>query len=157
VGLAGHTIGVPAGSVFEASLAALKLPDLKVAVVPPPAQQADLLADVSRGDRPLTVVDSNILPTEEPFAPAAVRLFDVPRAALHELWQLLAAANLPRCLVAHRPATVAGDSTRPQRDLLETLAPHRLHRIPPELTHRADDRHAGGSSTRASPRSTRRP
>jgi membrane-bound lytic murein transglycosylase F len=128
--LAGHTIGVPAGSVFEASLAALKLPDLKVAVVPPPAQQADLLADVSRGDRELTVVDSNLLPSEEQFAPDAVRLFALTRKrpiawALHpQAKELKTALDLfiqEQSLIAHAGRKRTGD--------LPEVKKHRVLRV----------------------------
>ena len=128
--LAGYTVSVAAGSVFEASLAALKLPDLKVAVVLPPAQQADLLADVSRGDRQLTVVDSNILPTEEPFAPDAVRLFALSRKrpiawALHpRAKELKAALDLfiqEQSLIAHAGRKRPGD--------LPEVKKHRVLRV----------------------------
>ena len=128
--LAGHTISVPAGSVFEASLAALKLPDLKVAVVLAPAQQADLLADVSRGDRELTVVDSNLLPSEEQFAPDAVRLFALTRKrpiawALHpQAKELKTALDLfiqEQSLIAHAGRKRTGD--------LPEVKKHRVLRV----------------------------
>jgi membrane-bound lytic murein transglycosylase F len=128
--LAGHTIGVPAGSVFEDSLAALKLPDLKVAVALPPAQQADLLDDVSRGDRELTVVDSNLLPSEEQFAPDAVRLFALTRKrpiawALHpQAKELKTALDLfiqEQSLIAHAGRKRTGD--------LPEVKKHRVLRV----------------------------
>ena len=128
--LAGHTVSVPTGSIFEASLAALKLPDLKVAVVLPPAQQADLLGDVSRGDRELTVVDSNLLASEEQFAPDAVRLFALNRKrpiawalspASKDLKSTLDLFIQEQSLIAHAKRTRTGD--------LPDVKKHRVLRV----------------------------
>jgi len=128
--LAGRTIGVPSGSVFEASLAALKIPDLRIAVVLAPAQQADLLEEVSRGERELTVVDSNVLAAEQSYAPDAVRLFTLTRkrpiawALAPQARELKAALDLfiqEQSLIAHAGRKRPGD--------LPEVKKHRVLRV----------------------------
>ncbi|HSP20424.1 MAG TPA: transporter substrate-binding domain-containing protein, partial [Myxococcaceae bacterium] len=58
--LARRTVSIPSGSAFEDSLAKLEVPGLRVEQVLGPVQQAELIAQVSRGDRELAVVDSNV-------------------------------------------------------------------------------------------------
>jgi len=92
--LAKRTVSIPTGSVFEASLAKLEVPGLRVEQVLGPVQQAELIGEVNRGDRELAVVDSNVW-------------------AIHpEAKQLKVALDLfiqQRALVAHAERTWSGD------------------------------------------------
>src|SRR5262249_58257496 len=72
---------------------------------------------------------------------ALAGLAQIPRRAAHQTGQLLTAADLAGCLVAQRPAAVAGHSVGRDGRLRELLADHRLHRVAPELLYRTDLRH----------------
>jgi membrane-bound lytic murein transglycosylase F len=99
-------------------------------VVLPPVQQADRIGDVSRGDRELIVVDSNVLAAEEPYAPDAVRLFTLTRkrqiawALQPQAQELKAALDVfiqERSLIAHAARTRTGD--------LPEVKKHRVLRV----------------------------
>jgi len=116
--LAKRTVSIPTGSVFEASLAKLEVPGLRVEQVLGPVQQAELIGEVNRGDRELAVVDSNVWEAERAWNPNAVALFPIARKrpiawAIHpEAKQLKVALDLfiqQRALVAHAERTWSGD------------------------------------------------
>ncbi len=116
--LARRTVTIPSGTAFEASLAKLVVPGLRVEQVLGPVQQADLIAQVSRGERELAVVDSNVWEAEREWAKDAVVLFPIARKqpigwAVHpDSKQLKAALDLfiqERALVAHADRTWTGD------------------------------------------------
>jgi len=116
--LAKRTVSIPTGSVFEASLAALGIPGIRVEQVLDPNQQSELIAEVSRGERELAVVDSNVLDAERAWSPHAVALFPIAHKrsiawAVHPAAkQLKAALDLfiqERALVAHAARTWTGD------------------------------------------------
>ncbi|MGZ6069758.1 MAG: transporter substrate-binding domain-containing protein [Myxococcaceae bacterium] len=116
--LAKRTVTIPSGSAFEASLAKLEVPGLRVEQVLGPVQQTDLIGQVSRGERELAVVDSNVWEAEREWNKDAVVLFPVARkqpigwAVRPESKQLKAALDLfiqERALVAHADRTWTGD------------------------------------------------
>ncbi len=116
--LARRTVTIPSGTAFEASLAKLVVPGLRVEQVLGPVQQADLIAQVSRGERELAVVDSNVWEAEREWSKDAVVLFPIARKqpigwAVHpDSKQLKAALDLfiqERALVAHADRTWTGD------------------------------------------------
>jgi membrane-bound lytic murein transglycosylase F len=116
--LARRTVTIPSGTAFEASLAKLVVPGLRVEQVLGPVQQADLIAQVSRGERELAVVDSNVWEAEREWSKGAVVLFPIARKqpigwAVHpDSKQLKAALDLfiqERALVAHADRTWTGD------------------------------------------------
>jgi membrane-bound lytic murein transglycosylase F len=116
--LARRTVTIPSGSAYEASLAKLEVPGLRVEQVLGPVQQVDLIGQVSRGERDLAVVDSNVWEAEREWAKDAVVLFPIARKqpigwAVHpDSKQLKAALDLffqERALVAHADRTWTGD------------------------------------------------
>ncbi len=116
--LARRTVSVPSGSVFEASLAKLEVPGLRVEPVPGVVGQSDLVGEVNRGERELGVVDSNVLDAERPWSKSVVGLFPIARKrstawAVHpEAKQLKTALDLflqERALIAHADRTWSGD------------------------------------------------
>jgi membrane-bound lytic murein transglycosylase F len=128
--LAKRTVSIPTGSVFEASLAKLEVPGLRVEQVLGPVQQAELIGEVNRGDRELAVVDSNVWEAERAWNANAVALFPIARKrpiawAIHpEAKQLKAALDLfiqQRALVAHADRTWSGD--------LADVKKHRVLRV----------------------------
>lgn len=128
--LAKRTVSIAAGSVFEASLGSLQASGLRVEQVPGPVRQAELLGAVDRGERELTVVDSNVWEAERSWNRNAVALFPVARkrqiawAVRPESKQLKAALELfiqERSLVAHAERTWAGD--------LAEVKKHRVLRV----------------------------
>jgi membrane-bound lytic murein transglycosylase F len=116
--LAKRTVSIPTGSVFEASLAKLEVPGIRVEQVLGAVQQSELIGEVHRGERELAVVDSNVWDAERAWNPGAQALFPIARKrsiawAVHpEAKQLKAALDLfiqERALVAHADRTWAAD------------------------------------------------
>jgi len=116
--LAKRTVSIPTGSVFEASLAKLGVPGLRVEQVLGAVQQSELIGEVNRGERELAVVDSNVWDAEREWNKNVAVLFPIARKraiawAVHsEAKQLKAALDLfiqERALVAHAGRTWAGD------------------------------------------------
>jgi membrane-bound lytic murein transglycosylase F len=116
--LAKRTVSIPTGSVFEASLAKLEVPGLRVEQVLGAVQQSELIGEVNRGERALVVVDSNVWDAEREWNRNTAVLFPIARKraiawAVHpEAKQLKAALDLfiqERALVAHAGRTWAGD------------------------------------------------
>jgi membrane-bound lytic murein transglycosylase F len=128
--LANRTVSIPTGSVFEASLAKLEVPGLRVDQAVGPFLQAELIGQVNRGERELAVVDSNVWDSERAWNKDVVALFPVARKrsiawAIHpEAKQLKAALDLfiqERALVAHAGRTWSGD--------LADVKKHRVLRV----------------------------
>jgi membrane-bound lytic murein transglycosylase F len=116
--LAKRTVSIPTGSVFEASLAKLEVPGIRVEQVLGAVQQSELIGEVHRGERELAVVDSNVWDAERAWNPGAQALFPIARKrsiawAVHpEAKQLKAALDLfiqQRALIAHAERTWSGD------------------------------------------------
>jgi membrane-bound lytic murein transglycosylase F len=116
--LAKRTVSIPTGSVFEASLAKLEVPGIRVEQVLGAVQQSELIGEVQRGERELAVVESNVWDAERAWNPGAQSLFPIARKrsiawAVHpEAKQLKAALDLfiqERALVAHADRTWAAD------------------------------------------------
>jgi len=118
--LAQRTVSIPTGSVFEASLAKLEVPGIRVEQVLGAVQQSELIGEVNRGERELAVVDSNVWDAERAWNKEAVSLFPIARKrsvawAVHpQAKQLKAALDLfiqERALVAHAGRTWSNDLT----------------------------------------------
>ncbi len=118
--LARRTVSIPTGSVFEASLAKLEVPGLRLEQVLGAVQQSELIGEVNRGERELAVVDSNVWDAERAWNANTVALFPIARKrsiawAVHpEAKQLKAALDLfiqERALVAHAGRTWSNDLT----------------------------------------------
>jgi len=118
--LAKRTVSIPTGSVFEASLAKLEVPGIRVEQVLGAVQQSELIGEVNRGERELAVVDSNVWDAERAWNKDAVALFPIARKrsvawAVHpEARQLKRALDLfiqERALVAHAGRTWTNDLT----------------------------------------------
>jgi membrane-bound lytic murein transglycosylase F len=116
--LAKKTVSIPTGSVFEASLAKLEVPGLRVEQVLGAVQQSELIAEVNRGERELVVADSHVWEAERDWNKNATVLFPIARkraiawAVRPEAKQLKAALDLfiqERALVAHSERTWAAD------------------------------------------------
>ena len=116
--LAKRRVSVPTGSVFEASLAKLEVPGIRVEQVLGAGQQSELIGEVNRGERELAVVDSNVLDAERTWNKGVVQLFPIARKrsiawAVHpEAKQLKTALDLfiqQRALIAHAARTWSGD------------------------------------------------
>ena len=116
--LAKRVVSIPTGSVFEASLAKLEVPGIRVEQVLGAVQQSELIGEVHRGERELAVVDSHVWEAERPWNPGAVALFPIARkrsiawAVYPEAKKLKAALDLfiqERALVAHAERTWASD------------------------------------------------
>jgi membrane-bound lytic murein transglycosylase F len=78
--LAGRTVHVRASSSFAESLQALakdKAPGLVIEPVPENIDPEELVYQVSRGERPLTVADSHLLKAIEAYNPDVERLFSI--------------------------------------------------------------------------------
>lgn len=125
-----RTVTIPSGSVFEASLAKLAVPGMRVEQVLGPVQQASLIGQVNLGERELAVVDSNVWEAEREWATNAVALFPVARKqsigwAVHpQAKQLKAALDLfiqEQALVAHAGRTWTGG--------LAAVKKHRVLRV----------------------------
>ncbi|HET6984827.1 MAG TPA: transporter substrate-binding domain-containing protein [Myxococcaceae bacterium] len=128
--LARRTVSIPTGSVFEASLAKLEVPGIRVEQVLGAVQQSELIGEVQRGERELAVVDSNVWDAERGWNPGAQALFPIARKrsiawAVHpEAKQLKAALDLfiqQRALIAHADRTWSGD--------LADVKKHRVLRV----------------------------
>ena len=128
--LARQTVSIPGGSVFEASLAKLEVPGLRIEQVLGAVQQSELIGEVNRGERELAVVDSNVWEAERAWNKDAVLLFPIARKrsiawALHpEARQLKAALDVfiqQRALIAHSERTWSGD--------LADVKKHRVLRV----------------------------
>jgi membrane-bound lytic murein transglycosylase F len=116
--LAGRKVSIPVGSTFAATLVGLKISGLLVEQILSPVLQTELLDEVSRGERELTVADSNVLAAEQEWAKDAVPLFPLARKrpiawALHpDAKELKAALDVfiqERSLVAHAERNRTGD------------------------------------------------
>jgi membrane-bound lytic murein transglycosylase F len=116
--LAKRTVSIPIGSVFEASLAKLEVPGIRVEQVLGAVPQSELIGEVNRGERELAVVDSNVWEAERAWNKDAVVLVPIARKraiawAVHpEAKQLKVALDLfiqERALVAHADRTWAAD------------------------------------------------
>jgi len=79
--LAQRTVSIPTGSVFEASLAKLEVPGIRVEQVLGAVQQSELIGEVNRGERELAVVDSNVWDAERAWNKEAVSLFPIARTS----------------------------------------------------------------------------
>jgi membrane-bound lytic murein transglycosylase F len=128
--LAKRTVSIPTGSVFEASLAKLEVPGIRVEQVLGAIQESELIGEVHRGERELAVVDSNVWDAERAWNPGAQALFPIARKrsiawAVHpEAKQLKAALDLfiqQRALIAHAERTWSGD--------LADVKKHRVLRV----------------------------
>src|SRR5215831_10183451 len=128
--LAKRTVSIPTGTVFEASLAKLEVPGLRVEQVLGAVQQSELIDEVNRGERELAVVDSNVWDAERAWNKEVVVLFPIARKrsiawAVHpEAKQLKAALDLfiqQRSLIAHSERTWSGD--------LADVKKHRVLRV----------------------------
>jgi membrane-bound lytic murein transglycosylase F len=128
--LAKRTVSILTGSVFEASLAKLQVPGLRIEQVLGAVQQSELVGEVNRGERELAVVDSNVWDAERPWNRDTVQLFPIARKrsiawAVHpEAKQLKSALDLfiqQRALVAHSERTWSGD--------LADVKKHRVLRV----------------------------
>lgn len=78
--LAGRTVHVRESSSFADSLKALaqgKAPGLVIEPVPESIEPEELVYEVSRGERPLTVADSHLLSAIEAYNPDVERLFPI--------------------------------------------------------------------------------
>jgi membrane-bound lytic murein transglycosylase F len=78
--LAGRTVHVRESSAFAETLRALaekRAPGLTVQAVPESLDPETLAYDVSRGERPLTVIDSHLLAGVEAYNPDVQRLFPI--------------------------------------------------------------------------------
>jgi membrane-bound lytic murein transglycosylase F len=78
--LAGRTLHVRASSSFADSLRALaqeKAPGLVIEPVPEAIETEEIVYQVSRGERPLTVADSHLLAAIEAYNPDVERLFPI--------------------------------------------------------------------------------
>jgi len=81
--LAGRTVHVRESSSFADSLRALaqgKAPGLVIEPVPESIEPEELVYQVSRGERPLTVADSHLLAAIEAYNPDVERLFPIAEA-----------------------------------------------------------------------------
>ncbi len=116
--LAKRTVSIPTGAVFEASLAKLEVPGLRVEQVLGAGQQSELIGEVNRGERELAVVDSNAWEAERAWNRDTAAFFPIARKrsvawAVHpDAKQLKAALDLfiqERALIAHAGRTWSGD------------------------------------------------
>ncbi len=119
--LAGRAVHVRASSTFAASLRALaadKAPGLTIEPAPEGAEPEELAWQVSRGERPLTVVDSHLLAAIETYNPDVEGLFPIAEgrqlawAVRLENPALRAALNaflVERALTEHRERLVTAD------------------------------------------------
>ncbi|MCE9671420.1 transporter substrate-binding domain-containing protein [Myxococcus stipitatus] len=119
--LAGRVVHVRASSTFAASLAALakeKAPGLVVEAVPESIEPEELAWEVSRGERPLTVLDSHLLASIETYNPDVEALFPIAEgrglawAVRLENPALRAALDgflIERALTDHREQVFTGD------------------------------------------------
>jgi membrane-bound lytic murein transglycosylase F len=119
--LAGRTVHVRASSTFAASLQALaqdKAPGLTVTPAPEGVEPEELAWQVSRGERPLTVVDSHLLAAIEAYNPDVEGLFSIAegrqlawavRLENPALRAALDAFLVERALTEHRERLVTAD------------------------------------------------
>ncbi|WP_240359922.1 transporter substrate-binding domain-containing protein [Pyxidicoccus trucidator] len=119
--LAGRTVHVRASSTFAASLQALakdKAPGLVIEPAPETVDPEELAWQVSRGERPLTVVDSHLLAAIETYNPDVQGLFPIAegrqlawavRLENPALRAALDAFLVERALTEHRERLVTAD------------------------------------------------
>lgn len=119
--LAGRTVHVRASSTFAESLRALakdKAPGLVVEPAPETSDPEELAWQVSRGERPLTVVDSHLLAAIEAYNPDVEGLFPIAegrqlawavRLENPKLRAALDAFLVERALTEHRDRLVTTD------------------------------------------------
>ncbi len=119
--LAGRAVHVRASSTFAASLQALakdKAPGLTVEPAPEGVEPEELVWQVSRGERPLTVVDSHLLAAIETYNPDVEGLFPIAegrqlawavRLENPALRAALDAFLVERALIEHRERLVTAD------------------------------------------------
>jgi membrane-bound lytic murein transglycosylase F len=119
--LAGRTVHVRASSTFAASLKELangKAPGLVIEAVPETLDPEELAWQVSRGERPLTVVDSHLLTAMETYNPDVEGLFAIAegrqlawavRLENPALRAALDAFLVERALTEHRDRLVTAD------------------------------------------------
>ncbi|MFP2905563.1 transporter substrate-binding domain-containing protein [Pyxidicoccus sp. 3LFB2] len=119
--LAGRTVHVRASSTFAASLQALakdQAPGLVVEPAPETSDPEELAWQVSRGERPLTVVDSHLLAAIESYNPDVQGLFPIAqgrqlawavRLENPALRAALDAFLVERALTEHRDQRVTAD------------------------------------------------
>lgn len=118
--LAGREVHVRAGSSFAQSLEALRTSGVEVKIVPAPeaSDPEALVHEVTRGARPLTVVDSHMLKSVQAYNPDAVALFEIATgreiawAVRKDAKALLARLNafvIERVLTEHTEKRFVGD------------------------------------------------
>lgn len=117
--LAGHAVHVPERSPYAETLARLRAKvDVTLVEVPGNVDPESLVWEVSRGTRPLTIVDANLFATIESYNSDVERLFEVApgrdiswgvRLGNPELKAALDAFLVEKALLAHSVERATGD------------------------------------------------